>query len=569
MPSSQSGVQSNIISAVISAFINDAMPSKEVETIGPKSIDFAPDTRFVGADKAVVGTTKLIVYNLTYEEKEGAVKDGSVTLTFDKTPGEGSFTYVHTPINSSKGAVRITPLKEGDFKFTIADNYGVANSFSLSAVERLEPTDMVFPEEAMELEIGGYECIDYSLVSESYTLPETGAENSELVDHYLQRFFDPALSNWATSDPSVCLIDDYGFVKGVGSGTASITWNGKTVRDVHVNSSIAASSPFTMAIDSAASSIHPLDYDYYNANERYGIELNPTFSDGNSHPVHWFSSDPLIAMVNNEHIEYDHTGAAKKVSGGFVSGYRKTGSATITAVAVEDPSIQATFEVTSEYVSPSSFSVSANKGGTAVSLTEVNEFDAGSVISLSGTFTPKNASNQVLHVELSDSTLATIGNNDTSAPNIRLDKEGALTATITCPYIENSPSVAIEFKIKALPYISESDMPAFSLLVRKSLGHFTLFAGNGVFFMLAIMFTLFIEKPWGIAANFGISCASGFALGGLSELIQAIPALKRGASMADVLIDTMGFVAGAMAVAIGFVIAMVIIYLNRRKRPSA
>ena len=566
VPSGKSGKQSDFLSMILSAFINDTMPAKEVQPIGPTSISFSPDTRFVGGDKAVVGTTKLISYSLAFENKEGTVKDGAVKLTFTESPSSDSFTYVHTPISAERGAIRITPLVEGKYSFALTDNYGKSASFSLNAVARLEPESLLFPSEAMELDMGGIANVGYSLESDFYSLPESDAQYSELVDHYLQRFYDPALTSWSSSDESVCTIDEYGFVKGVGFGNANIMWKGKTVREVHVSAVPAPSSPFTISLEETNPLVHPLDYDYYNGAERYGVQLTPTFSDGNSHPVHWISSDPLVAMVNNEHIEYDHEGVAQKVAGGFVAGYRKAGKVTITAVAVEDPSIKASIEFDCQQVPPSSFAVTATSQGKKMSVEEVNELNAGSVISFAGSFLPKNSSNQVLKLEVSDSEVASIGNNLTSAPTVLLNKDGDVDVSVSCPYIENSETVTIRFKSIPLPYISPSDMPDFKNLVRKGLGHFTLFAGNGVFFMLAMSFTFFLDRAWGVGANYGISLVAGFSLGGLSELIQAIPVLKRGSTMTDVLIDSMGFAAGAAVVAIVFLIILLIKGINRRSR---
>ena len=566
VPSGASGNQSNFLSMILSTFLNETMPSKEVTPIGPTSISFSPDTRFVGGEKAVVGTTKLINYQLAFETKEGTVKDGAVKLTFNEFPEENCFSYVHTPLSTEKGAIRVTPLKPGKYSFTLSDNYGLSQSFTLEVVDRLEPEDMVFPSEPIELQIGEAKNIDYSLVSESYSLPETNAEASELVDHYLQRFYDPTLSEWSSSDVSVATIDEYGFVKGVGFGSADIKWKGETVRSVTVSATSLPTPDFTMSLTSEQASVHPLDYDYYNANEKYGIHLNPVFSDNLTHPVHWVSSDPLVAMVSNEHIEYDHTGAPQKVVGGFVSGYRKSGSATITAVSVENPSIFATFEVSCQSVNPSSFTVSASCKGKAMSKTETNELDSGSVISFSGSFQPKNSSNQILRLEVDNPKVGVIGNNNTSAPNIRLADQGEVTVSVHCPYIEDSEIVRFTFKSKAIPYISDADMPGFMNLVRKGIGHFSLFAVDGVLMMLALGFTFFIGKAWGVGANFGIAAISGFTLGGLSELIQAIPALKRGATWTDVLIDTMGFSTGAIAVAIVFLVIALVRYLYRRKK---
>lgn len=104
-------------------------------------------------------------------------------------------------------------------------------------------------------------------------------------------------------------------------------------------------------------------------------------------------------------------------------------------------------------------------------------------------------------------------------------------------------------------------MNNFHSLMRKAAGHFTLFFVDAVFGFLAFSLTLDLyKKKWWISLliNIGLLLAIGFALAGISELIQLIPSLHRGGSMLDVLIDFVGFTIATILGAAIFIIIKLI-----------
>ena len=94
---------------------------------------------------------------------------------------------------------------------------------------------------------------------------------------------------------------------------------------------------------------------------------------------------------------------------------------------------------------------------------------------------------------------------------------------------------------KNRPVIDSDNMVDFHSFIRKAAGHFLLFLFNGVFASFAFLSTLFKEKKRSLLLALLLSIVTGFILAGLSELIQAIPALHRGSTWSDVGIDTLGF----------------------------
>lgn len=111
-------------------------------------------------------------------------------------------------------------------------------------------------------------------------------------------------------------------------------------------------------------------------------------------------------------------------------------------------------------------------------------------------------------------------------------------------------SIFVDYKIKVVMYEN------FASSMRKLIGHFLLFVVIG--FGLAYTYT-FMIKPRILAAP--LAFASGFALAGISELLQ-LPSVTTGryATWSDVLIDFMGASAG---IVFAFVVLGIILLIVR------
>lgn len=101
------------------------------------------------------------------------------------------------------------------------------------------------------------------------------------------------------------------------------------------------------------------------------------------------------------------------------------------------------------------------------------------------------------------------------------------------------------------------------LFVRKSLGHFGLFAVTAVFASVFICLTF--EKDVYKYIALAVSMVIGFALAGFSELIQVYTPGRYGA-WKDVGIDTAGYASSVVLTIIVIVIVQLIKYLRKRKK---
>lgn len=104
--------------------------------------------------------------------------------------------------------------------------------------------------------------------------------------------------------------------------------------------------------------------------------------------------------------------------------------------------------------------------------------------------------------------------------------------------------------------INETNIQQFSSVIRKLVGHFSLFVLSGVFTTLTIKFFYYDEneKLWQLCF---ISCIFGIFLASLTEIIQTFVPGRSG-EFGDVLIDFSGYL-------LAFLIIVLIVYLKNKK----
>lgn len=95
--------------------------------------------------------------------------------------------------------------------------------------------------------------------------------------------------------------------------------------------------------------------------------------------------------------------------------------------------------------------------------------------------------------------------------------------------------------------INESNIEVFKNIVRKSIGHFSLFLVNGVFTTLAVYYFTITEKWYKFYLLFAMTLGFGLIIAGVSEMIQIFTDGRVGA-WSDIGIDFAGYALGAGAV---------------------
>ena len=569
VPGDASFRQSWSLSSFFASFINDVSPSKEAIEYKPTAISAKTSHPILKEDQAVAGTTKMFSYSLSYEEGANGIYASSVSVSCLKSPSPNC--YTSSLSSTDKGGVfRVSPLEKGEYAFSLKDASGHEDVVSFLAEERLSPSSLSFEEGDIEAELG-------KAIPSNYRFAIAGIEGSEneSADHYLQRFFSSQSLGLSSSDPSIFEVNSFGDILPKGVGTAQLLFKGEKVKEVHVSPSLA-SAPKVASITLKADNemgLSPLDFDFQK--QGYGVNLTPhyfdaerkeiTFAKGEEPLIDYSTSDYLKGIVSNAHLE-DKRGdpsIAAPVKEGHVYGYRNPGKVTINASLAINPEIKVSIELFSSTKEVSEVNFVAKAGGSELKENDVNDISAGTSITFaSSSFYPENANNKSIHIEVSDPNVLKILNNDTTYPSINVAKEGDASFSVSSLSLGERSKKTYQVHALPLPRIAEQDMGDFHMIVRKGIGHFSLFAATSLFGFLAFYFGSFEEKRFHLLIASGVSLLCGVALALISELIQLLPALKRGSSFIDVGIDSAGYLAMTLLMlGIFYVIAL----FKRRK----
>jgi VanZ family protein len=137
-------------------------------------------------------------------------------------------------------------------------------------------------------------------------------------------------------------------------------------------------------------------------------------------------------------------------------------------------------------------------------------------------------------------------------------KKGTCDITISSKI---NPTISATTKMKITP-LNNEDYSKISYLIRKLIGHFSLFLFTAFFGCLSLYeFTKNKGLMFYISSSLLMVLGVGVAL--LSELSQTLPG-GRSASLKDVLIDSSGFLAGILLV----IIIVLIIKIVNKKKPK-
>jgi VanZ family protein len=536
--------QSTWLAEVVRSIANWINQSPTVKTITPNAFSVTPDERISGTNGLVLGKTKLLSYTLGYESSSNVVYNSSIT--YERKDGSSASDYQVLLSSSTKGgAFRIVPYKTGTFEvdFLTAAS-GPHYDYAFEVKNRLAPTSFTYDTSGATLKIN--ETLNLGPTLTSDLKFDLGAET---LDHYLQRFYDPNLIEWVSSDPAVVGVSSYGIIQGKSAGTATISPKlFPTLTKTITVSSDALALPSNITLSLSQANVHPGDFSYWTGSERYGVQVTASLDDGSGvttgldQGVHFISSDPLVAMVSNDHLDSDGT----LISGGFIQGYDLKGTAEITAISNANPALTATVQVTSADETATAFEWHFSLNGTSQTLTPSYSVTAGDSFGIKADFLPKNTTDQSLNVVSLDPNVIAVYSNNTSAPSLGFLKAGSADVTITS---NSNPSftVTISFSVAAAPYIPASDVQPLSYVVRK-IGHFVCY-GLSALFLLLFLFSGFRHDKGFYWLSVGTSLTEGFLLACLGEFIQRfVP--KRTASWRDIGIDFAGVTLGVLIIGI-------------------
>ena len=560
-PSGLSGLQSNFLANIGAAFINSNTDPIKVTQVKPTSYTQTRDSSYLGNEdgvsKIAIGTTTLVSYEINYPKKDKKEDAYDYAYTLDYLNGKADYsTTLAATQNENKMTINLRVTASNLSNQTYKINFNVAETlqfqYSFKIVDLPAPTEF-------ETRIGKTE-----LKINETTQITTKFIGNDKDDYYLRRYFDETKILRKSSNPAVATVDEYGVVRAISSGQATISCgtNPNNSYLVTVNSQSVEIPEVTLSyLKDSSAKLNPtvLDYDYIFTEEdpnEYSMLVYPSFSsDLDNKDITWISSNPLVAKIAP--YSYDEEGFPiyKDKTGNpciRIAGYRKKGNATLTGILNANPNLKFEVEMTSEEALPTTMTL--NKP----TKTKISQNDQ---IVLSASFGPKNVNNKAIHVSDPDSFFA-ISNNDSDSVTLTAKKDGNPTIdvnSIANPSLKDSFSIEISTK----QAINEDNYKEFHLSFRKFIGHFMLF------FVTAIFGTMFfytlvnrLKGTWLVAL---LSSASGLFLASLSEFIQIfIP--KRGPALQDVGIDFFGYIIGtALTIGCIFLIYFIIKKVKQHK----
>lgn len=330
--------------------------------------------------------------------------------------------------------------------------------------------------------------------------------------------YDVRKLKYFSEDENIATVNEYGVVKGVNSGQTNISVSGSDVKMLITveerKTSLVMASKVFLNMDSVG-------YVYGKSPFTYSFDVEDV-SDPN---LTFISSDETIAKVIKEDDNY------------YIYGAKIKGTATITAYLNADFSVFTSHTIEIKEVIPTKMSLAANKTSVGV----------GSAITLSVTFEsdinvtpPVEVTNRRVIYSVDDESVAHVTAKDLGAEIIGL-KEGSVKVT-AISHANPSLKEEITLKITATPFINDSNFDNFQLIVRKALGHFTIFFINGILGFLT--FYLFLEDKtlWQISV---ISLAIGLFIASVSEIIQHFIPGRAGA-FTDVMINFSGYLSATL-----------------------
>ena len=172
----------------------------------------------------------------------------------------------------------------------------------------------------------------------------------------------------------------------------------------------------------------------------------------------------------------------------------------------------------------------------------------------------ENATVLTVTYSSSDSSIASISQDGV----IEALKAGTVTITATTTYDGESVQSSITLTVSRIT-LSDT-VKNFYYLIRKGIGHFGAFLVLGIFATFSY-FMLFSKSTKGKIWGFGICVVAGFAVAGLTEILQ-LPLFTQGryCSFKDVMIDFGGYCTSTLAIyLIIFAIHFIKLYKSKKK----
>ncbi len=537
IPGTISGQMSDFIANIVKFFINGI--EKDVEEIKTESISLTLDERYLlngvegyKENEIPLGATKKLI--ASPNPKNATDANIYFTCSSDKInviqADYGAFIEANEDIDSFIVSARV---KDSD----------IHADYTFYVKEHCAPVDFSISIENSEIKTGLTEIINVTPISKIESI------NDPLK--YV-RYFDSTKLEYISSNTSVATINNLGVITAKSPGTTQISVSNGivtkketiTVKN-NTETIVKPNNNWKLTSKSNKAYIGDMNFDGFDYNE-VGMHNTPLLVDWNGavpsdDKLTYVSSNPLIAMVDNN---------------GVVRGYRKKGTVTITATSTLDPSQSASINITVEDVLISSLEYANEKKSFQI--------EKGVTLLITPKYLPINASDKKMMGKAENASLVEIESRGSSVA-IKGLETGKTKVTI---YAVNSESATLEYEVEVTPLkiINSANEDDFFSIIRKSIGHLTLFFIDGIFTTLGAYFLIKDnKKKYYRYLIYLASLLFGFSIAMLSEFIQLfIP--KRGARWIDVGIDTLGYASAVFLIALIFLIIFIIKKVKNKKK---
>lgn len=325
---------------------------------------------------------------------------------------------------------------------------------------------------------------------------------------------------WTSSNTSVLTVNASGQIKGVSVGTATITATSKIHNALTSSVTITVEEkPIIPPVPVTSITLSHDGVGYIGESGRVTAAVSPANATNKS--LVWSSSAPDVATV-------DQSGKVTYLSAG-----KTIVTAKSAAYAIEDSVEIIVKEVLSQTITLEMKDLTETENGYSI------------VIKHSATLTATlDEKATVLEVvfESSDPEVAQISPDGT----IEGVNVGKTTITASTSYDGKTVSESFELSVTYPPFNEQFDN--FALWVRKTFGHFGAFIILGIFAALTYH-TLFPKSTKGKFVAFLVCLAAGFAVAGLTEILQ-LPIFVEGrcCSFDDVMLDFRGYCYSSMLI---------------------
>ena len=442
-------------------------------------------------------------------------------------------------ITQQGAGAAIQGVSAGSTTLTITSNGNPSlfKTFNFQVVDLVAPVDFSIPETSMSIPLNGGDIVPINIINDTLVTKDFDQQV------FLPRYYDARALTYTSSDSSIVEVEDVLGMKNVlvgkslGTATVQVS-NGKGVNH-SISVTVGTEKPANPLPEKTNLEAYADDMDLARTSNTVGFNLG-------LEEVLYTSLDKTALYVSNE---------------GRVIGYRtKTGNDetyTIRAIDKNDLTTYKDYEVKLTVHPIEDFSLSTS----AKFVDGIIKAEVGKQVTVTITASPFNSYNNKFNITSSDTNVATITEQGT---RFLISIVGDGNAIIVVSSTQN-PSLKRSLALQATRAgaINYKNRSAFRMWVRKYSGHLFLFAVSG--FFTTITFYMFLrDKKWWLSCV--ISSVFGFTMAGISELLQLIPALKRGAEWSDVWVDFLGYGTATLIVALTLGAIFLIRYLVKKHK---